>query len=361
MIKPVSLKKIGMLTDIHFGRRSNSKVHNQDCLDHIAWFCDIIRKAGDYTHIAFLGDWFESRSAINIETLEYSYKGLTMLNELGIPVYFVVGNHDLHRRTTRDVHSVRMFQEMSNFVVIDKPMVIDGCLFSPFLFESEYGGMIQHNDLHAWFGHFEFKNFVITGYNTVMEHGPDHKLFGGPKKIFSGHFHKRQVCDNVVYIGNAFPMDFGDANDFERGACTYYVQDDRVEFHNWGECPTYSKTYLSKVMDDQWSPKPKMKVKCVIDVDLPYSTAQELREGMIDLYKLRDFVLEEDRASKQGILEGDSVKVTDSIGVDFSSIDDMVITQLEAAKDDKKLDLDVNMLVQIYKDIKIEIAEGDED
>jgi len=361
MKKPVDFKKIGMFTDIHFGRRSNSKIHNQDCLDHITWFCDKIKKAGDYSHVAFLGDWFESRSAINIETMEYSYEGLKMLNSLGIPVYFIVGNHDLHRRTTRDVHSVRMFQEMTNIIVIDKPTVVDNLLFSPFLFESEYAAMIQYNDMYAFLGHFEFKNFVITGHNTVMEHGPDHKLFNGPKKIFSGHFHKRQANDNVIYIGNAFPMDFGDASDDERGMCTYFVQQDKVVFDNWTDCPSYLKTSLTKVIADSWSPKPKMKVKCIIDVELDYSAAQELRDGMIEAYQLRDFILEEDRAAKQGILEGDSAKVTEDIGVDFSSIDDMVIKQLEAAKDDKALKVDVATLIELYKNIVVETIEGDTD
>jgi DNA repair exonuclease SbcCD nuclease subunit len=122
-IIPQKFKKLGMCTDIHFGRRNNSRVHNQDCVDFLEWFADNIRQAGDYSHICFLGDWFESRSAINIDTMEYSYRGLQILNDIGLPIYFVVGNHDLHKRTTRDVHSVRMFNEMSNFKVIDRVTV----------------------------------------------------------------------------------------------------------------------------------------------------------------------------------------------------------------------------------------------
>ena len=56
----------------------------------------------------------------------------------------------------------------------------------------------------------------MTGYNTKLEHGPSHASFKNVKKIFSGHFHKRQAADNVCYIGNTFPMDFGDLNDNER-------------------------------------------------------------------------------------------------------------------------------------------------
>jgi DNA repair exonuclease SbcCD nuclease subunit len=348
---PSFFKKIGLFTDIHFGRRNNSRVHNQDCLDFITWFCKNV-KAGNYSHICFLGDWFESRSAINIDTLEYSYRGLQMLNELNIPVYFVVGNHDLHRRTTREVHSVRMFQELKNIVVIDKPTMVDGILFSPYLFDAEYGSLIQYNDAYAWAGHFEFKNFVLTGFSKILEHGPDHKLFAGPKKIFSGHFHKRQGQDNVRYIGNPFGMDFGDAGDYERGMCTYHVLEDKVEYLDWNG-PTYLKVPLSKILEDKWDPLPKMRVKCIVDAEISYQEAQDLREAMIQSYELRDFILEEDRATKQGLLEGDNFSVEESL-LDFTGIDDLVIKQLEAAKADKSVKVDVDTLIEIYKDLKIE-------
>jgi DNA repair exonuclease SbcCD nuclease subunit len=356
--KPEEFKKIAIFTDIHLGRRSNSRIHNQDCLDYVKWFCNQVKDKG-YSHVAFLGDWFESRSAINIETIEYSYQALQMINDLNLPVYFCVGNHDLHRRTTREVHSVRMFNEMSNFVVVDKPLVVDNLLFSPYLFEEEYPSLLKHNNLWAWLGHFEFKNFVLTGQSKVAEHGPDHKLFAGPKKIFSGHFHKRQSQDNVNFIGNVYPMDFGDAGDYERGMCTYYVQEDKVTFTNWSDCPKYLKTTLSDVLVDKWKPLQKMYVKCIIDSELGYQEAQELREAMVETYNLRDFVLEEDRALKQGLLEGDNCKVEETL-LDFSSIDDLVIKQLETVKDDKKSKIDGAMLVEIYKSLPAEATEGEQ-
>lgn len=357
---PTAFKKIGMFTDIHFGRRSNSKIHNQDCVDFVEWFCKQIEADGKYSHICFLGDWFESRSAINIETLEYSYMALKRLNELGIPVYFIVGNHDLHRRTTREIHSVRIFNEMTNFTVIDSVHVEDGLLFAPYLFDTEYPALVQHNKLWAWFGHFEFKNFVLTGYNTVSTHGPDHTMFAGPKRIFTGHYHKRQGKDNVQYIGNAFPMDFGDAGDIKRGMCTYHVQEDRIEFVDWPDCPSYYKTKLSNVIAEDWTPLPKMKVKCIADVEITYQDAQELHEAIVKAYNLRDFIIEEDRETKQGILEGENVKVTESM-LDFTGIDDLVVQQLETLKLDKKMKgIDADVLIEIYKDLPVEVIEGDE-
>jgi DNA repair exonuclease SbcCD nuclease subunit len=359
LLTPSIIKKIALFTDIHFGRRSNSRIHNQDCLGFVEWFCVQVRADPTITHIAFLGDWFESRSAINIETMDFSYMALKLLDSLNLPIFFIVGNHDLHRRTTREIHSVRMFQELKNFTVIDKPTVYDNVLFSPFLFEHEYLELIKHNDLYAFFGHFEFQNFFITGYNTLMEHGPSHKMFPGPKKIFSGHFHKRQAQDNVLYIGNAFPMDMGDADDFDRGMTTYVTADDKVAFSSWPDQPTYHKTTLSKVTDEKWSPKSKMKVKCIVDTDISYTDAQDLREAMIELYDLRDFVLEEDREAKQGLVEGTTTKA-EEIDIKFDSVDELVISQLKLALEDKafKDKYDVQLLIDTYSELKVEVTEG---
>jgi len=358
---PKELKRVALFTDIHFGRRGNQKQHNQDCLDFIEWFCKQVAEDGGVSHVAFLGDWFESRSAINIETMDYSYEGLKLLDELGLPIFFSVGNHDLHRRTTRDVHSVRMFNEVKNITVIEKPTVIDRCLFTPFLFDHEYDDLAQHNDLWAFFGHFEFKDFYITGYNTLMEHGPSHKMFPGPKRIFSGHFHKRQQKDNVVYIGNAFPMDFGDAGDSKRGAVFYDVADDHVRFADWTDCPKFAKVLMSDVLEERWTPLPKLKVKCTVDTDIAYSDAQELRETMIKEYNLRDFILDEDRATKQGLLEGDTSKVTE-VDLEYADIDDLVVKQLEVALKDNafKGKYDIQVLIDTYKSLKIEAKAKDE-
>ena len=84
-----SLKKGAFFTDIHFGKKANSRTHNQDCLNFIEWFCQQVREDPDIDYVGFLGDWNENRSSINIDTLGYSYQGARALNQLGLPVFFV--------------------------------------------------------------------------------------------------------------------------------------------------------------------------------------------------------------------------------------------------------------------------------
>ena len=67
-------------TDIHFGAKLNSEQHNQDCLNFVDWFCDhAIKEKAD--NIMFLGDWFENRSAVNVSTLNFSYRAAKKLND----------------------------------------------------------------------------------------------------------------------------------------------------------------------------------------------------------------------------------------------------------------------------------------
>lgn len=357
-----TIKKLAMFTDIHWGARGNSVQHNQDNLDYLDWF--IAHMDSDVTHIGFLGDWFEHRNAINVQSLQMCTEGIRKLDQLGIPIIFLTGNHDLYRRHTRDVHSLNIFGELKNVTLVDKPTWFVGdkkLLALPYLFENEYLGLVDHVDkADVVLGHLEFKGFVLTGYNTIMEHGPDHRLFSKPKKVFTGHFHKRQTIDNIVYIGNTFPTNFGDASDNARGMAQYDMTTDKLVFTDWPDCPKYLRTNLSSVVEGNFSPLPKTKVKCVVDVDLSYGDAQALREGLIAEYNLRDFILEEDRAAKQGLLEGENFKVEESL-LAFDGIDDLVLKQLEAAKDDGTVKIAVDELIRIYKTLKIERTETEVD
>jgi hypothetical protein len=245
---------------------------------------------------------------------------------------------------------VNIFNEFDRIKVIDKPTIVeDKFLFAPFLFDDEYPSLSKFNNLLAWFGHFEFKNFAITGYNTIMEHGPDHTLFSGPKHIFSGHFHKRQAKDNVVFIGNTFPMDFGDAGDIRRGMCVYDSDLDKVEFIDWDDCPKYQRTSLSEVVDGKWKPLSKTYTKCLVDIDITYTEAQAIKEAMIEQHDLRTFILEENKSYKRELLEGDESDDLEN----FVSLDDLVIAKLNAIE--KNDMIDPSKLITIYQSLKVDI------
>lgn len=336
-------KKVAMFTDIHFGKKGNSIMHNQDCLDFVAWYCQKVREEGGVTHAIFMGDWFENRNAVNVLTMNYAHEALKQLNALGIPVIIIIGNHDLYHRENRKVFSTRVFEDLQNITLVSEPTVIDGMLICPYLFKNEYPMLAQYSKIKYWFGHFEFRNFVITGTDRVMDHGPDHTLFSAPKYIFSGHFHKRQVRDNVIYIGNTFPMDYGDQGDDERGMAFLNTETEEVWFENWEDCPTFRKVRLSKILDGSFSFPQKCRVRCTIDTDIHYSEAQALREAMVKELGLREFALEENIMERKDAIAGDE----NIEAFELDSLNDAVIKLLKSGVSGTST-IDADRLIEIY-------------
>lgn len=339
--------KIAMWTDQHWGAKGNSKQHNDDCLDYMQWFIDNVKRLKCDT-LVFMGDWFENRNAINVGTLNASFRGLQMVNELGLPIYFCIGNHDLYHRGNRAEFSTYHFSQFSNIILVNEPHFSNDLAFFPYIFNSEYPeavAQIMKNKSKYVFGHFEFRNFIVTGSDRRIEHGPDHTAFSAPDYIFSGHFHKRQMNDNVIYIGNTFPTNYGDAWDDARGMATLDTDTGEIDFINWEDCPKYRKVKLSDVLSGTISSfPPKCRVRCTIDVDIAYSDAQALREELAKELQLREFSLEENTSEKRDALEND-----EDIGdFDLSSLNNAVVQMLETGVTGTST-INAQKLIKIYE------------
>jgi DNA repair exonuclease SbcCD nuclease subunit len=342
------IRKLCMFTDIHFGARNNSDQHNLDNLDFIDWFIDKVKEEKP-SHIAFLGDFFENRNAINVRTLNSATEGCRRINALGIPVIWIVGNHDLYHRSNRKIFSTNMFDDLENFIIVSEPMELDKDWFvAPFLFKEEYPTLAADINSHQYvMGHFEFRNFVVAGSTRTLEHGPDAEMFTGPRYIFSGHFHKRQFNQNIVYIGNTFPTNYGDAGDAERGMAVFDVESNDVYFHNWDDAPLFFKTKLSRVLEGEGEWPAKSRVRCLLDADIGYSDVQALREEMIKLFSLREFSVEEDvQARKEMLSEGLELETE----LDMTSLDNTV-RQLINEGVSPSPTIDPQALVRLYEEL----------
>ncbi len=350
--KNKTLKKGAFFTDIHFGKKANSALHNEDCIRFIEWFCENVKADPEIDYVAFLGDWNENRSALNIATLNYSYQGAKLIDELGLPVYFVIGNHDLYHRHNRDVHSIAPFAEFDNFIIIDEPLLVENIegrvLFSPYLFHEEYPNLIEkYVDIPFWAGHFEFKGFLVTGYGIKMPTGPNHEDFKGPEHIVSGHFHKRQAVDNIIYMGNTFPMDFGDAGDTARGMMTFDHTSKEMLFDDWAECPKYSKVRLSDLLDETEVLWPDSRVKCIIDVPISFEESTAVREAYTKKFNLREFSMEESFEIREALSETETS--IDWEENELASVNELVLQMLMDIESDH---INNEQLVEIYKGLK---------
>lgn len=350
--------KIASFTDIHWGKKGNSVVHNTDCLDFVKWFISEVKKDKAIKAIAFLGDWFENRNAINVQTFDMALEAMELLNSmcesLDIPFYFCVGNHDLYHRENRKVFSTRVYAHLSKVQIINEVTELksEDLLFSPYLFQSEYESLVSATAKY-WLGHFEFRNFVVTGTDRKMEHGQDHKHFSKPTYIISGHFHKRQALDNTVFMGSPFPMDYGDAWDDKRGMMVLDRDSEDIKFIDWPEAPTYRKIKLSSLLEDidNLSFPPKCRVKCIIDIEIAYTEAQELKATMIESFGLREFSIEESAYDRKEAISGDEETID---GESRGSLDDEVIELIVSNANTLK-QYNSELLIEIFKSVEVSL------
>lgn len=333
-------KKAAVFTDLHLGMRNNSIQHNEDCIQFVDWFIKTAKKEGCETCF-FLGDWHHNRATVNVLTLNYSLNALEKLNESFDCVYFIVGNHDLYYRDRRDVQSVEWAKHLKR-IRICNDWVIDGdCVIAPWLIGEDYK-KIQTLNAKYLFGHFELPSFYMNAMVEMPDHGEinrNHVLQF--EHVFTGHFHKRQTKGNVTYIGNAFPHNYSDVNDDDRGMMILEWGKE-PQFRSWDNQPKFRSYTLSEILDNPDKLLlPNTSVKIQIDREINYEESSSIKETIMKEYNLREMTLIPQRVD----IETDT---TDQVNLQFESVDTIVLSQieqLEAGAYDKQL------LLNIYRNL----------
>jgi DNA repair exonuclease SbcCD nuclease subunit len=332
-------KKVACFTDIHFGLKSGSRTHNQDCEEFVNWFCDTAKKEGCETAI-FLGDWHHNRSTTDVSTMNYTVSNLEKLSASFEKVYFILGNHDLFYKDKREINSVEFMRLFPNVVPIKEPLTEGDVTILPWLVGDEWTKVSKIKSRYI-FGHLELPNFYMNAMVQMPDHGQLQSThFVNQEYVFSGHFHKRQTGRNITYIGNAFPHNYADAGDDDRGMMILEWGSTPV-YKSWPGQPTYRTYKLSQIID---SPKELLREKmhCRVTIDLPitFEEANFIKEQFIPEYKLRELMLIPEKVE----VEGSAVP----IDINFESVDTIVMNQIDAIESDS---YDKKLLLNIYREL----------
>ena len=330
-------KKAAVFTDLHLGLKANSVQHNNDCEEFVDWFIATAKKENCETCF-FLGDWHHHRSTINLHTLAYSIRLLEKLNNAFTQVFVIPGNHDLYYREKRDVHSVEWATHLSNVTVINDWFSQGDVIIAPWLVDEEHKKLAKMKAKYL-FGHFELPNFRLNANVLMPDTGEiNDDTVSGFDRVFTGHFHKRQARGNIWYIGNAFPHDYSDAGDSQRGMMLL-KWDEEPEFQSWPGQPLFRVCKLSEVLDNPDALLlPKSSVRVHLDIDISYEEANFIRETLIPVHSVREMSLIPVKSTEHtlDLAPGE---------VNFESVDQIVIAQITDIESDF---FDPALLLEIY-------------
>ena len=332
-------KKVACFTDIHFGLKSNSQVHNQDCEDFVDWYIAKAKEEGCDTGI-FMGDWHHNRNSLNITTMDYSLRALEKLGSAFDQFYFFPGNHDLYYKDKRDIHSVEFGKYIPGITIVHEPITTGDVTMCPWLVADEWKAIGKKKAKYI-FGHFELPHFYMNAMVQMPDHGEIQlDAFDGYEMGFSGHFHKRQSKGNMHYIGNAFPHNYADAWDDERGMMIL-EWGGKPEYHSWDNQPTFRTVKLSQLIDEaDILIKPKQHLRVTLDIDISYEEASFIKEKFVSDYDIRELTL---------ITEKKNVEINTDIDIQaFESVDQIVSSQLVNIDSDT---YNKNTLLEIYNNL----------
>jgi len=330
-------KKAAVFTDIHFGLKSNSKMHNQDCEDYIDWYIKTAKEHGCETAL-FCGDWNHNRNSLNLTTMDAGIRSLEKIGAAFDNFYMFAGNHDLYYKDKRDVKSTEFAKHIPGVTVIDEIWEQDDVALVPWLVGDEWKKMSKIKSKYL-FGHFELPSFYMNAMVQMPDHGElKSEHFVNQEYVFSGHFHKRQKQGHIHYIGNAFPHNYADASDDARGMMILDKENNAEPLYiDWEDCPKYRNTTLSKLLDPTSGLiKPKMHLRVTLDIPISFEEAGFLKETYIKQYNCREITLISQRQTEEINTDLDISQ--------FASVDQIVsneISQLDTENYSKKTLLDI--------------------
>jgi len=334
-------KRAAVFTDIHFGMRQNSKHHNEDCENFVKWFCEEACRR-DCDVAIFMGDWHHHRATVNVSTLNYTVEAIDHISKNFERFFFIPGNHDLYYREKRDLNSVPFIRNQKNIILVNDVYTEGDVSLVPWLVGDEWTAMKKLDSRYV-FGHFELPSFKMNAMVEMPDHGGLNRgHFPNQERVFSGHFHMRQHSGNVSYIGNAFPHNYADAWDDDRGMMVL-EWGGQPEYIAWPDAPKFKTIDLTRLIEDPSRYMDKNTfIRITCDADVSFEEATFLKENWLEEYKLREITLiPAKREEHAQDWSGD---------VHFESVDQIVLTQLAAIESDV---VERQVLIDIYNSLTV--------
>ena len=243
----INKSKVAIFSDLHLGIHSNSSDWHNFATDWALWFRDECRVKG-IKDIIFCGDWHHNRSEISVNTLQVSADILDLFQEFNLIA--ITGNHDIYYKHRTDVNSLSIFKNRKNVTVLEQYQTIEAfdkkLSFCPW---NTPTSVIEESDVV--FGHFEIETFKMNAFKVCEEGVSIKDLLKKSSLIVSGHFHTRHEkqfgAGTILYVGNPFHMDFGDAGN-TKGYHILDIDTMEYEFFENTVSPCYEKIFLSELV-----------------------------------------------------------------------------------------------------------------
>ena len=230
------MTKVIILGDLHFGARNANRTVEQwqrKFLEETFW---PYVKSNGIKNIIQLGDYFDSRKWLGVNTLAFQRNWFVeKCEEHNVQVNMIIGNHDIPYKHTLENNSPEQILDLEpRFTIWTKPgkFTIDDVDFTmiPWMCKDNYEECFnlvkQGGDICV--GHFDIEGFVMHP-GAVSKEGLHLSDFKSWNTVWSGHYHTQSQNQNIHYLGTPYQMNWSDANS-KHGFWVFDTTDRSMEF-----------------------------------------------------------------------------------------------------------------------------------
>jgi DNA repair exonuclease SbcCD nuclease subunit len=292
--------KIWFLADLHFGCRADNEIWLKDYSDYFYnVFIPLLKdKYEDGDIICSLGDVFDNRSTVGINTMNVVIDIFEKMAAICPDIRLIVGNHDIYNKSSNTVTSLNILKYIKGVKIYYKPEVevIGGktVLFHPWIEDRD----IQTKLLSKFngdyiFGHLDVYGVEsnIKGIKTKSANAVNMSEFK-KAEVYAGHIHLRQNYKNIHYVGNPYAKVRGEGD--AKGITVLDIKTGKTEFYENTYSPKFLKENIYELMDvtvgelkERW--KNNYVDIHVLGSDITKCRFDDLREELNGYYK--EFVI----------------------------------------------------------------------
>lgn len=246
-------RKVLFFTDIHWGIHANSDKYISICEKTMEWISSICVKEGINT-VIFGGDYFDSRSSIDVSTMQKATESLYSLADKVKHIIMILGNHDIYLKDSSSINSLCAYKGHNNIHVVKQPYcIIDGKLLllpwddgtqDKFLSEMELKNIKVAISHHNFPKEFFYSSNKISKYKnsdtSTLDSNPYNiadciidNLNKNHGVFVSGHIHHQKTVPikdvEIVIAGSPYETEYG-FNDTKCGCFIIDIDTAEYEF-----------------------------------------------------------------------------------------------------------------------------------
>lgn len=247
------------------------------CTDYIDYLTIYAKKNGIKT-IIILGDILDKASKIHYATFVPLFNKLKEVKDAGFDLYFIVGNHEMY--TDRGDTIIETFSPFGAVIKKAEEFEFDGVKINMCPYTLDRAD-VPTVDADYLFTHLPIDEFSFDNGMEIKDKSSfEPSFFSNYKKVYTGHYHRRQKKYNIEYVGSPYQLSFGEAGDTNKGFTVFESSTGNEEFVKYAGAPTYYQIDYDTLVNEGVDPELVKNAFIKIDINKKIENFSKLRNTL---------------------------------------------------------------------------------